>query len=345
MKPAGSPRDLIGRIERGEIAPLYVLYGVERFLRERVVTALKAAVVGDGSDLGVDLLTAREAGARGILAAARTLPMLAARRFVLVREIEGLSASDLEALIPYAKNPNPKTCLVLVGEKADQRYRFFAEVQKTGVLARFDPPTPRELPGLLREEARTLGVALEPQAAERLVDALGRDLGELRAALERLALYVDGGKGAIIRASDVEDAVTFTRSRSVFELTDALGQRDTSGALAVLHRMLAGRENAHGILTMVARHLRQMWIAKEMRGAPPAEIAAEAGVPPFVAGKLLDQARRFPEEALRRAHRAVAEADLRLKSSRLADAPILERLVLEMTRGEVTPSPGGSPPS
>ena len=60
--------------------------------------ALRAAIVGSGPDLGVDLLTAKEAGARGILAAARTLPMLVSRRLVIVREMEGLSAADLEAL-------------------------------------------------------------------------------------------------------------------------------------------------------------------------------------------------------------------------------------------------------
>jgi DNA polymerase III subunit delta len=328
-----SPRELLARIGRGEIAPLYVLHGPERYLRELVVAALKTAVVGGGPDLGVDLLTAREAGAPGILTAARTLPMLVARRLVIVREIEGLSAADLDALVPYARSPNPTTCLVLVGEKADQRYRFFAEAARAGVVARFEALAPREIVPWLRGEARALGVAIEEHAASLLVEALGRDLGELRAALERLALYVDEER-ATIRAEDVEEAVVFTRSRSVFELCDAVGRRDTSAALVVVHRMIGDRENAHGMLAMLARHLRQLWIARELRGAgaAPAAIAAEVGVPPFVAAKLLEQAACFPEEALARAHRALAEADRRLKWSRLADQPILERLVLELTQ-------------
>ena len=75
---------------------------------------------------------------------------------------------------------------------------------------------------------------------------------------------------------------------------------------------------------MLARHLRQVWAVREMRGASPAAIASDVGVPPFVATKLLDQAARFPEDALARAHRALADADRRLKSSRLSDGPILE---------------------
>lgn len=334
--PAAGPsaRDLVGRIRRGEIAPIYVLYGPERHLRESVLTALRAAIVGDGSDLAVDLLIAKEAGARGILAAARTLPMLVSRRLVIVRDIEGLSAADLDALLPYARRPNEKTCLVLAGEKADQRYRFFAEVRRTGVLARFEAPSGRQLPAWIRQEARELGVEIEEQAASLLVEALGRDLGELRAALERLALFVDGGRRPTIRCADVEEAVMFTRSRSVFELTDAVGRRDASAALTVLRRMIADRQNTHGILSMLARHIRQIWAVREMRGASAPAVASEVGVPPFVAAKLIDQAARFPEAALDRAHRALADADRQLKWSRLPDGPILERLVLEMTRGE-----------
>jgi DNA polymerase-3 subunit delta len=343
-KGGPSPTELLGQIGRGDIAPLWVLFGPERHLRERVVLALKAAVTG-GSDLAIDRLDARDAKASGVLAAARTLPMLVKRRFVLVRDLEAFSAADLEALVPYARQPNPSTCLVLVGEKADLRYKFFTEAARTGVVARFDPLGPRELPAWLQREARALSVTLEEDAATTLVDAVGRDLGELCAALERVALYVDAGPRATIRSADVEAAVGSTRSRSVFDLTDALGRRDRSAALEVLHRMLADRENAHGILAMLARHLRQVWIARELRaaGAPPPAIAAEAGVPPFVAQKLLDQAARFTPEALAAAHRALVEADRLLKSSRAGDGPILEGLIVAMaSEGSAPTRPRGS---
>jgi len=319
----------------GEPGPLYWIHGRERFLVDRAVAQLKERVLDPRTrDFNYDLLYGKEAGAAKVLAAARTLPMMARRRLVIVRDADGLDAKQLEQLAPYVEAPSPETCLVFVAEKADTRLKFFGAFRKKGVLLKLDPLGERQLPGFLRDEARARKVRLEAGAAELLADEVGADLGQLVDAVERLELYVRAAGGSSIRTEDVEAVVAGSRTRSVFELSDAIGAGDTGRALAVLGSLLGAREPALKVLAMIGRLVRQLLQVRELldKRASRAELASTLGLPPFVVEKLEAQARRASGEALRAMHEAVYRADRTLKSSPIDDERVMERLIFELSR-------------
>ncbi|MEK6608561.1 MAG: DNA polymerase III subunit delta [Myxococcota bacterium] len=333
--PTGA--DALAEIARGRVAPVYFLCGEERFLVERTIAALREEVLGKARDLNYDLLVAKDAGAAGVVSAARTVPMLGGKRLVLVREADALVAKELEALLPYLRDPNPATCLVLVGEKADLRTKFFSEIDKRGLLVRFDPIREREAPNWVRAEAKAMGVAIDPDAVALLVESVGADLGQLASALERLALYV--GTVARVGAHDVEAVVVQARSRSVFELCEAAFRADLRRALVVLGRMIEDRERPTGIVAMLARHVRQVWSVRELAAARASEgaIAERLGIRPFFVRPLVEQARRFTAKSLRRAHETLVATDRALKSSKLDEERIMELCVLKLVACAATP--------
>src|SRR5579864_2568679 len=97
---------------RGELGPLYYLYGRERFLVERGVEMIRDKILDRRTrDFNQDLLYGKEATGPRILGAARTLPMMAARRLVLVRDADELKADELNALLGYVAAPCRETCL------------------------------------------------------------------------------------------------------------------------------------------------------------------------------------------------------------------------------------------
>src|SRR5436305_59625 len=98
--------------------------------------------------------------------AARTLPMMAKRRLVLVRDADDIKADELNQLIPYVSAPCPETCLVFVAEKADTRIKFFTAFKKKGEMVKLEPLYERQLPGFVRDEARLRGVTFEAGVAE-----------------------------------------------------------------------------------------------------------------------------------------------------------------------------------
>lgn len=328
--PKGS--EILAAIAKGQVDAVYYLCGEERWLVDRALALIAKAVLGDDAaaktGLAYDRLIAREAGGAGILSAASTLPMLCKRRLVVVREVDALSAKEQEQLLSYAGKPNPQTCLVLVGDKADLRSKFFIGLDRLGALYRFERLKERELPVWLSSEARRLGAVIEPDAARLLTESLGTDLGALSQALERLALYAGGP----IRAEHVEESVSAVRVRSVFELCAAVSRADLAGALTVLQRMQDDRQSPVGVVTMLARHFRQLWMTKELRqtGANEAAIAQRLGIRPYFVSSLVEQSRRLSVETLRRVHTRLLAADRSLKSSRLGDQQILELCVIQL---------------
>lgn len=124
-----------------------------------------------------------------------------------------------------------------------------------------------------------------------------------------------------------------TRQHTVFELIDAVGAGDQAAALSLLSGILAAREPALRLLAMLSRHVRQLWVTRDLLGGgrpSPAEVAQAAGVPPFVAGKLMDQARRLSPGRLAGMHELVFKADRTLKTSKIDEARHMEALVLRL---------------
>jgi DNA polymerase-3 subunit delta len=350
-RPTGN--DPLAPLRDGDPGPLYFIHGKERYLVDRAVDLVRTRVLDPRTrDFNYELFYGKEAGASRIVQAARTLPMMAKRRLILVRDADEMKADELAGLIPYVNDPAPETCLVFVGEKIDARLKFFTAFKKKGVALKLDPLYERQLPDFVRGEARARGVTIDPQALQMIVDEIGAELGQLADAVERLALFVDNRRrpasedpavGArddkTVRPADVDAVVATTRQRSVFELANAVGEGSRPRALAALSSLMGARESGVRIVAMLVRHTRQLWITQELlqRTSDKFEVAQALGIPPFFVDDIMKQARRLDRSRLERMHAGLFKADKDLKSSRLEDERILEALVLDLTRSEPKP--------
>jgi DNA polymerase-3 subunit delta len=325
-------------IERGDLDPIYCLHGAERFLVDRCLAAIRKAVLGSASagasSFNADQFDLKDNNVQSVVAAARTLPLFASgplkRRLVVGKGVDDLKAEALGPLLAYVADPNPSSCLVLIGEKVDTRLKVFSTLRKAGYLHEFPALRDRELGAWITREARARKVALDGDAASALAEIAGPDLGRLSHALEQLTLYV--GDGQRIRLEDVEALISETRQRGVFELTRAIGDGDVVRALRLLANMLRNREPALKLQFMLLRQLRQIWRAKELAaaGAPRNEIAGAVGIAPFFLDDVLGPAKRMSHATLQRGYERLYRADRTLKSSRVDPGLILSKLVQEL---------------
>jgi DNA polymerase-3 subunit delta len=312
------------------LQPVYVLASAEPLLLSRAVAEITDAAVPPASRaFNLDQLEGKGLGAATLVNTARTLPMMGKRRLVLVRDADAAGADTLNALVPYLEKPVPETVLVLVCGKIDGRLKFFATAKKKGFV--HELTVPRQLAGWIVDEARRAGARIDPMAARRLEDVVGKDLSRLAQAVEQLALFA--GEGQTISSEHVDALIADTSERTVFQLNDAVGQGDRPGALRAVAKLFEQRESAVGVVIMLARHVRQLALYQELAAAraPAAEIARVCGVPPFVIDKsLAPQSRRFTAPALGKALRLVAQADRDLKGpvkAALGEEVVLTRLV------------------
>jgi DNA polymerase-3 subunit delta len=318
---ARNDADLLQQIEAGEIAPVYVLYGPERYLVDRCLAALREQILGKQAEAAVafdcDSYDLKETPLAQAVATARTLPMFAKRRLVICRGLDTVKADAMEPLVAYLPDPNPRSCLILLaGEKVDGRLRAFQALKKKGFLHEFARLKDRELTSWIAREAKRRGTTMDTDATDALATAAGSDLGRLFQAIEQLELYA--GKGARITRAQVEDLIPETRERGVFELTKAIGAGEVTNALALLTNMLRNRQAPLAIQAMLLRQLRQIWRAKELvaAGVSRNEIASAIGLPPYFLDDILAPARRMSTVALKRSFDRLYLADRRFKSTR-----------------------------
>ena len=302
--------ELLAEVAAGRLDPMYVLHSEHPILIERVLGALRDAVVPPAArGFNYDIVEGKPSGAR-IVALAQTLPMMAQRRLIYVRDFSALPADDSEAILGYLAKPNPSTVVVGVASKLDKRIKLYAQLSRKGFLHVLEAP--RQLAPWVRAEAKQQGVQLEASAISRLVDAIGDDLSRLALTVGQLGLYAGPRP---VTADDVDELVADTRERTVFELTDAIGAADRPRALAAVAALCDQRESAVGVVVMLARHVRQLALVYTLRdtNVPRPSWASLLGVPPFVVDKLASQARSYSPAALSTATQRLANADRALK--------------------------------
>jgi DNA polymerase-3 subunit delta len=325
--------ELVTAASEGKIPNVVLIVGAESFFIDRAVSALRKAV-GEGGmgSLNEDIFEGRSISATKVIEAARTLPMLAARRFVLVRDVSAVNAEGMDKLAEYTAAPFDTCCLVMTAEKLDGRSKLVKRATASQCFFEALPIKERDARGFVGLEARRRKLRIAPQAIDALVDSVGVDLPAIDDALERLSLFV-GPEGSIDLAA-VDACVTRVRSESIWALVDAVGLRDRKTALRATASLLADREPPLRILAMVARQLRMVARMKSalISGASEADATRAAGAPPFKARELAQAARRLDAVSLSRAFGVLAETDLALKGSKRPPDVVLESAILALTR-------------
>ena len=319
MTPEELARDLA---EKG-LRPAYLLLGEEDLLRDEALAALRHAVLGEAApDFDLDRIDGPRVPADRVRDSLATLPVLAPRRLVVVRDPDPARSPGLdEAVASFVGDApaDPGAVLVVSARSLDGRSRlaraFGAPALRVECTA---PRRPREIAAFARSEARRQGVRLSEDAALLLAERVGPELLLLRQEVAKLALLVGPG-GAVGREHVAASATDIAEDR-IFDLTDAIGEGRTGEALRILGRSMAAGAAPPAVLGALAAHFRRLLRVRSGGRVPG---------PPFVVRKLETQARRYSPARLRACLEAIHEVDEVLKGKgRISPALALEWLVV-----------------
>jgi DNA polymerase-3 subunit delta len=324
---------LLTSIEKGgSVPPLLLITGDSGFLIERAVQALVGLIPEQERSFCLWRSSATDADPVRLLEEASTLPMWGSRRVILVRQAEKLALEGHAGWERYFHQPCASTVVGFVATPGadSKKLRRLAQVS---TLVECRTPYARDVAGWVMAEAHALGCAVDRDAAAWMVEVAGRDLAALFAWMERCLTY-RGSAGKLERA-DLE-AVSGRRSpANLFAWADRVGEGNLSEALRLARRAVEDGEDPLPLLSRAANHLRRLARLKGAlaAGAPPAEAAQRAGVPPFLVRQMVTQARSRTDAELARALASCARADRALKSVRVSSPRVLDRWLLETRTG------------
>ncbi|MBU4175284.1 MAG: DNA polymerase III subunit delta [Actinobacteria bacterium] len=327
-----------------DLKSVYYMHGDEELLMKESLGRLRNLFAEEAdADFNLDILNAVEVGVERVIDSARTLPLMATRRLVIVRNVDKLSKKDQEKLVSYLDSPNPETTMVLIsrfpepGAPKDARARgveksaLFKKVKDTGEVLKFSmgrQGRQRKIAEWVDEEFSKRGKRIEKPARDLLLEMVGRELSDLEDAVERICLFA--ADADVISAEVVSRVVVPSGEQGIFELIDAVAERRRDISLYMLNRLIRQGESPQRIFGLLLRQFRLIARVKVLATERDSgAIASELGIPPFVVGKCIRQSKKFSTDSLRKLFSEFKTAQLNLYSTGYLEEKEYRTAVLE----------------
>ncbi len=349
----GSTENILKAWRTGKVAPVYVFYGEEEFLRSELLHLAAQTLVPDEAtrSFNFDQLYGSDTTLPDVVTMASGYPMMAERRVVIVREAEKLlrakpagqpaarskkkANGTVDPLLSYLEHPNQDCVLIFDMEKFGAKNQSpFKELAAKAEVVEFAVLKDAEATEWVRSRATMHKKKIGAEAARLMVAQLGIGLGTLASELDKLATYA--GERDEITSKDVEAMTGASRERSVFELTKAIGTANREQAATILLRILrTGKDQRTFVLIMLARYFEQLTLARELAAERKSEQAiAEAlglyGGAAYFVKDTIAAARRYSRERLDAATSAIVQAEEMSRRGHTNDELLMEMLLMKL---------------
>ena len=349
-----SALDYLSQPDKHAAPSVCAVFGDEAYLRSEVLATLRRQVLsGEEDGFSLTTFTGKEVQLREVLDAISTVSLFGGgRRLVIVEEADPFVTEYRAQLEDYVARPAKGGVLVLDVKTWPGNTRLAKAVAAGGMTIdcrsaeTMKPPErkarDRELKAWLTTRAIVLHqVRIDTSAVAALLDLIPPEPGILIQEIAKLALMV--GKDRVIGEKFVRENVGGWRTRTTWDMIDAVADGRAAAALAQLGRLIAAGEKPQGLLSQMASSLRRFATAMELvesaearrQRLPLRNALSQAGVLPFKLNDAERQLRQIGRGRAKQLTRWLLAADLAIKSHNSADDAArieLERLIVRLAK-------------
>ena len=314
----------------GRIAPVYLLVGEERYLRQYYRDRIRGAVVPQDDTINVQVFRGEDTDPLEVIASADTVPFLAPRRLVILEDT-GFFRHACDQLAAYISRIPEETVLLFSETEADRRQKLYKAVEKAGRIEECRRLKPEELKNWMAGWLKKRVMGITRDAVERLALASQGDMAAARQEMEKLCAFCMGKDG--IHLADVEAVCTVPPQDELFAMIRAIASGDSRRALHLYHGLEQLQMKPLVILYNLQREFRFMLQAKDLRaqGCSLDVIAKKMGRQDWQVRGILGRAEPFSPEALRRVLAACARTEEAAKTGRMKDQIGVETLIVQIS--------------
>lgn len=329
------------QLRRREVAPVYVLFGAETYLRDKATKYIAELSFSEGemrdfneTEFSLDVSD----NIRSALSAAEQLPMMATKRVVRITDVRVSTSAtkdtlkeDAEPILTaYLKNPSQSSVVIFVADELNGTRKLSKLLTANSVAVEFKRLDDEGLRKWASDHIRDTGSEADPQTIRHLVEIAGDDVRRLTNEIEKLSAAALPGK--LISKELIDSLVPNSRELSNFGLTDNLVAGRNADAIRAMQKILDDGMEPLALLGLISSNYRRLLIAKEMfaRGASRSDVIAAAKAYGGGQDAFLSLARRIETAKLIGAIARIAKTDLAIKTSVGGSGPTGSRLQLEM---------------
>ncbi len=329
--------EVIKDIKKKSFSTVYLLYGEENYFIDAVLNALDQHVLTETEKaFNRTVLYGKEINGKQLLDSLRRYPMMASHQLVLLKQAQ--SFTDWNSLIPYFEKPNPLTIFAIAyeGKSPDKRKKWFKilKSKKEHIIIESKRIYENKIPAWVNNYLAKKGKTIDPKASRLLSIFVGSKLSNVVNELDKLLLGL--GDEQHITLTHIEQNIGVSKKYNVFELLDALGQRDVAKVNYISLNLSEQFKTQPLIMLMPAIYsfFAKVYATRSISNRSDAELANILGIySKYFVKDYRTAAKNYTDECLEKIFDILRHYDARLKGidgSRQKDKALLEEMVQQI---------------
>ncbi len=318
------------------------LYGQDNFRSREKLNEIIERFKKDGkNDLSLEIFDGENLEFNFFKNALTTLSFFSSKKLIIVKNLLAKGSTKLlEEFSEYKSQLDSKDTVVVFWEEKDpdKRTKLFKFFKKTGKCQEFKLLENYQITDWIKKElektntAKTGSCLISSEAQKKIAAFVGSNLWQMKNEINKLASYKLGR----IESDDIDTLVASSITSNVFDIVDALGNKNQKDALKFLHEQLEKGENAIYLFTMIVYQFRNLIKVKSCFGSAaetesPQSISKETGLHPYVAQKTIAQTKKFSLTELKENYQKLLNFDLLIKTGKIEPVAALDLLIIQMT--------------
>jgi len=301
------------------------LTGPNTFMLQAELNKIRSDFVAEFEDIGLEQLDGEETTAERMIEAAQSLPFLAARKLVILRNpsAQKAFAERIETII---KGVPGSTDLVVVETKIDKRSVYFKVLKAKTEFRELLELDPIKLNNWIVQYANDYGGSINTQDARYLIERVGQNQQLLASEIDKLLTF-----NSSINRTSIDLLTDQAPQGTIFELLDAAFAGNKQKAMDLYKQQRALKIEPQQIMAMLAWQLHVLALVKTAGERTPDDIAREAKLNPFVVRKTMQLARDLSLTEVKDLVSRALALDIKLKSQTIDADEALQHFLLTVT--------------
>jgi len=322
-------------LRRKAYKPIYFLMGEEAYYIDQISDYIQASVLDESQrEFDLTIVYGKDADLTTIINAAKRYPMMSPYQVVIVKEAQ--SIKDWDPMQYYLSNPSQSTILVFAYKygSPDKRKKWVLDISKIGVVFESEKLRDYEMGAWINAYARNKNVTVDVKAIQMLTEFLGTNLSKVANELDKL-LLTKPSNTSIITPEQVEKNIGISKDFNVFELQDALIERNVLKANRIIRYFADNKKN--NPLVMVLPQLfglfSNLMIFHYLKDRSQVAVASELKINPFFVKKYEMAAKNYGAWKTMNIISWIRETDARSKgvdSNGVEDGELMKELIFKI---------------
>lgn len=320
-------KKIIQDIKSQQFCRVYLIYGEEKYLVRGIKKRLIDGLDPSGDQMNLSVFAGKECEAKKVIDLAETLPFFADYRGIVMEDSGWFKSAD-DAMVSYIKEIPESTVLIFIESEVDKRSKMYKQVKSEGYICECSHPTESELTNWILKKLQKDQKKITKENMKYLLSKVGNDMENVDCELEKLLSYTF--ERDIIEQSDIDAVCISEITGKIFEMIDAIGNRNQKKALDLYYDLIAVREAPMKILYMLTRQFNIMYQVMELseKHFPAAQIATSMGIQNFIVNKTLSQCKNFKIQTIKNALKYAVRLEEDVKQGNMNDTMAVELIIV-----------------